>query len=116
MSHTPTYGAQGHQNRETQRQALDADQASREIERLKGIIKTTGTLLHELNQPLMAISGYSELVSMNLADNDPNEEKILKIVEQADKMTQIIRKLQDINKYRADSALAGSLVDIDATP
>ena len=66
---------------------------AREYEDLQGVLKTMGTICHDLNQPLMAIGAYSELISMKLSEDDPLHETMLKMSEQIHKMGLITRKL-----------------------
>ena len=54
-------------------------------ERLQIILETAGAVCHELNQPLMAISGYSELLLIGMSKKDPLFDKTAKILEQARK-------------------------------
>jgi signal transduction histidine kinase len=48
-------------------------------ERLQGVFEMAGAVCHELNQPLMAISGYTDLLAMKVPKNDTNYEKVVKI-------------------------------------
>ena len=83
-------------------------------ERLQIIIETVGAVCHELNQPLMAISGYSEIILMMLSKEDPLYDKNLKILEQVSRMGEITGKLMGITKYRTKSFGRGSkIIDID---
>ena len=82
-------------------------------EKLQGAIEMAGAVCHEINQPLMAISGYSTLVSMSLAENDPLKDKLLKIMEQVDRLGQITRKLMRINRYETKEYLSDKIIDID---
>lgn len=67
-----------------------------EDEKLKGTLEMAGTVCHELNQPLQYISGASQLLSMDLAKDDPLRERIAKIKEHVDKMALITKKLMGI--------------------
>ena len=83
-------------------------------ERLQIIVETAGAVCHELNQPLMAISGYSELMLMMLSEEDPVYDKNLKILEQVNRMGKITGKLMGITKYRTKSfGRGGKIIDID---
>ena len=82
-------------------------------EKLQGAIEMAGAVCHEINQPLMAISGYSTLVSMSISENDPVKDKIVKIMEQVDRLGQITRKLMRITKYETKDYLEGKIIDID---
>lgn len=68
---------------------------------LRDIIKAVRTLGHDINQPLMAISGYAELLSMEMSEKGPLRDKIDKIIQQADKLSHITHKLMTITKDEA---------------
>ena len=57
-----------------------------------------GVLCHSLNQPLMAISGLSEIMEMQMAAEDPLKPKMLKLIRQVDKMSAIVREIMDVSK------------------
>ena len=83
-------------------------------ERLQIILETAGAVCHELNQPLMAISGYSELILMMISKDDPAYDKNLKILEQITRMGEITGKLMGITKYRTKSfGRGGTIIDIE---
>ncbi|RJQ62087.1 MAG: PAS domain S-box protein [Desulfobacteraceae bacterium] len=83
-------------------------------ERLQIILETAGAVCHELNQPLMAISGYSELILMGLEKSDPLYAKNLKILEQVTRMGEITGKLMGITKYKTKRfGKGGKIIDID---
>ena len=84
-----------------------------DLEKLQGAIEMAGAVCHEMNQPLMAISGYSTLVSMSIAENDPLKDKIFKIMEQVDRLGQITQKLMRISRYETKDYLEGKIIDID---
>ena len=68
-------------------------------ERLKKLLHKAGVLCHELNQPLQSISGYSDLLIMDLDKDNPVYERMQKIRLQVDKMAHISRKLMNITRY-----------------
>ncbi len=41
-----------------------AEEVLRESGRMQGVLEMAGAVCHEMNQPLMAITGYSDLISM----------------------------------------------------
>jgi phosphoglycerate-specific signal transduction histidine kinase len=67
-----------------------------EEERLKVLLQMAGATAHELNQPLMALLGYIELMAM---DRD-NPEKVAKystqIEEAGRRIAEIVKKIQNI--------------------
>ncbi|MBW1961033.1 MAG: PAS domain S-box protein [Deltaproteobacteria bacterium] len=90
------------------------EQDRKQKERLQIILETAGAVCHELNQPLMAISGYSELLLMKTSEEDPLRDKIAKILEQANRMGEITGKLMGITKYKTKSYGGGEkIIDIE---
>ena len=73
-----------------------------------------GAVCHELNQPLMGVSGYSELVLMDMPEKNPQYENIRKLKIQVDRMTVITKKLMRVTQYKTKSYLQRNIVDIDA--
>jgi two-component system cell cycle response regulator len=78
------------------RQIIEQQKAIIEEERLKVLLQMAGATAHELNQPLMALLGYIELMAM---DRD-NPEKVGKYSEQIEeaghRIAKIVRKIQTI--------------------
>ena len=96
-------------NLEIQKQQKEAP----DEERLKKFMQKTGVLCHELNQPLQSISGYSDLLIMDLDKENPVYERMHKIRLQVDKMTQISKKLMNITRYETQGYPEGKIIDID---
>ena len=97
---------------ETEVRKMEEDRKQKE--RLQIILETAGAVCHELNQPLMAVSGYSELMLMAMAKEDPLYDKNLKILEQVNRMGEITGKLMGITRYRTKSYGRGrKIIDID---
>lgn len=65
---------------------------------LQDVLEQAGAACHELNQPLQAISGYSELLLLQLDADDPSRMHIKTIVEQIMRMVDVTRKLNSITK------------------
>lgn len=81
-------------------------------EKLKGVLETAGAVCHEINQPLQSISGYADLLSMDVGDDGPLHEKISIISEQVGRIAEITRKLSRITKYETMAYLDRTIVDI----
>lgn len=94
-------------------QRKQAEETLRESERMQGVLEMAGAICHEFNQPLMAISGFSQLLQMNISQDDPSNEKITKIVEQIEKLGGITRKLMNITSYETKEYLESKIVDLD---
>ncbi|MBW2177958.1 MAG: PAS domain-containing protein [Deltaproteobacteria bacterium] len=89
------------------------EEAQRESERLQGVFEMAGAICHELNQPLMALSGYVGLLAMKLPKNHPQYEKIAKIQKQVSRLTETTQKLMNITKYETKEYLRTKIIDID---
>jgi signal transduction histidine kinase len=81
-------------------------------EKLEGVLETAGAVCHELNQPLQALSGYSELIAMR-AGGDETLPYARQIISQVDRMRDITQKLQSITRYETtDYAGLTKIIDI----
>ena len=85
-----------------------------ERERLQGVLEMAGAVCHELNQPLMGVSGYSELLLLDTLKDTHQYETIRKIKGQVDRMGIITKKLMHVTQYKTKTYLKGHIVDIDA--
>ncbi len=72
-----------------------------------------GAVCHELNQPLMAISGYSELIAMKLKKDDPLRTDVRKLSKQVERLGKITQKLMSITKYETKEYLDRKIIDIE---
>ncbi len=83
-------------------------------EKLQGVLEMTGAVCHEINQPLMSISGNSELLLLNTSENQPEYKKIKTIFDQSQRIGHITKKLMKITQYKTKDYLKGKIIDIDA--
>ena len=93
---------------------LEQQKSVIEEERLKVLLQMAGATAHELNQPLMALLGNVELMSLN-RDKPEKLARYVKAVEEAgQKMSEIVRKISSIQydstRPYADSSL---IIDLD---
>ncbi len=95
------------------RRIIELQVALAEKEKLQGVIEMAGAVCHEMNQPMQVISGLSELLMMDIEDDNPFHKKIQKIQEQIKRMGEITMKLMKITKYKAKDYLKSKIVDID---
>ncbi len=85
-----------------------------EEEKLNGVLEMAGGICHELNQPMQVVSGYSELLLMDIAKDNSAYPYIKMIKEQTDEMGSITKKLMRITKYETRDYIEGSrIIDID---
>ncbi|MGD9365975.1 MAG: PAS domain-containing protein [Desulfobacteraceae bacterium] len=92
----------------------DKNRAARdrmEKEKLEGVLETAGAVCHELNQPLQAVSGYTELIAAALNDH-PAAKYIEKLIDQIERMRDITDKLQGITRVEVTD-YAGNTKIID---
>jgi PAS domain S-box-containing protein len=80
-----------------------------EKEKLKGVLETAGAVCHEFNQPLQAISGFTELMAAQLAGHKAGT-YIENLTAQIERMRDITDKLQGITRvelteYAADTKI-----------
>ncbi len=71
-----------------------------EKERLQGVLEMAGAVCHEINQPLQAILGYSELLMMSSSSSQVEENGLDAIKRQASRLGKITQKLSRITHYR----------------
>ncbi len=82
-------------------------------ERLEGVLEIAGAVCHEFNQPLQTISGYTELMAMNL-DGHEAHAYIDKLTDQIERMRGITDKLQGVTRYETkDYAGNTKIIDIN---
>ena len=83
-------------------------------EKLQAVLETAGAICHELNQPMMALSGHAELLLAGLNPDDPLYARIIKIQSQVQRMGAITQKLMGITRYETRDYTRGErIVDID---
>jgi len=92
------------------RQIIEQQKAIIEEERLKVLLQMAGATAHELNQPLMALLGYIELMGMD-RDNPVKMAKYSgKIEEAGRRIAEIVKKIQtirhdDVKRYAGETTI-----------
>lgn len=95
------------------RRMVELQDAVAEKDKFQGGLEMAGAICHEINQPLMCISGYSEILLMDVSEDNPQYEVLRKINEQAQRLGQITRKLMNITEYKTKIYLKRNIIDID---
>jgi DNA-binding response OmpR family regulator len=86
----------------------------REWEKLQGVLEMAGAVCHELNQPLQSISGYSELLLLDMNEDDTKYQMLQKIKSQVDRVAQLTRKIMKITRYQSKPYAGESrIIDIE---
>jgi signal transduction histidine kinase len=94
-------------------QRICAAEALCATEKLQGVFEMAGAVCHELNQPLMAITGYAELIGMRLDKGDPLYADVKKLVKQVERLGKITKRLMTITKYETKEYLDRKIIDIE---
>ncbi len=86
----------------------------REREKLQGVLEMAGAVCHELSQPLQSVSGFSELIFMDLEADDPNFESLKHIEKGIERLGELVRKIMRITRYQSKPYLNRSkIIDIE---
>ncbi|MFH1336589.1 MAG: response regulator [Candidatus Zixiibacteriota bacterium] len=64
------------------------------------VVEMAGAASHELNQPLTAIMGNLQLAITKLSPDDPLAEKLNRVLNQVERMVDIVKKIGQITRYR----------------
>jgi len=91
----------------------EAERSLRESDRLHGVVEMAGAVCHEMNQPLMVLSGISELLALKVSEDDPLYSTIQKIGAQIQRLASINHKLMNITRYETKKYPGGKIIDID---
>jgi PAS domain S-box-containing protein len=91
-----------------------AQQELRTREKQAIIAELAGAAAHELNQPLTSVMGYAELLKRRLDRDSPAFSAAHVIVNEAERMAEIVRKIGKITKYETKSYVgAAKILDLD---
>jgi DNA-binding response OmpR family regulator len=84
-------------------------------QKLQGVLEMAGAVCHELNQPLHIVTGYSELLLIDLDESNPQAETLRVIKAQVDRIGELTRRIMRITQYRTKDYLGGrhAIVDIE---
>jgi two-component system cell cycle response regulator len=77
----------------TNKKILDQQKSVVDQERLKMMLQMAGATAHELNQPLMSLLGYLELIEVS---NDKPEKYLAGIKKSGERILAIVKKIQSI--------------------
>lgn len=85
----------------------------REREKLQGVLEMAGAVCHELNQPLQVVSGFSEMLLLDMDPDEKNYEALKTIKEGVDRIGALTRKIMGITQYKAKPYLESRIIDIE---
>ena len=91
----------------------NAERAERHNERLQGVIEMAGAVCHDMNQAVMAMMGYAELMRMRIPKENPLFMQTARLAEQAERLSEISKKLMNITRYATKEHQGHQIIDID---
>lgn len=77
-----------------------ADAEKIKNEKLQGVIEMAGAVCHELNQPLQALIGYSELILMDQKQDSQLSRDTAAIKKNVERIARITHRLSNITSYK----------------
>lgn len=93
---------------------LQAQEKIKEQEQRSMLAGLAGAAAHELNQPLTSIIGYAQLIQRTLELDERHLRYTATIVEEAERMAEIVKKIGRITHYETVSYVgSANIVDID---
>jgi len=81
--------------------------------KFEGILEMAGGVLNEMIQPLQVIYGYSEALSKDIDNEDPNFKRVMSIIQQVDKLKNLMAMIQNISKYETKMYFGKKIMDIE---
>jgi len=95
-------------------QLVEAQEELRAREKQALIAELAGAAAHELNQPLTSVLGYAELIRRRSADAEGVQSSAAIILQEADRMADIVRKIGKITRYETKTYVgAAKILDLD---
>ncbi|HVY47553.1 MAG TPA: PAS domain S-box protein, partial [Minicystis sp.] len=92
----------------------EAQEELRAREKQALIAELAGAAAHELNQPLTSVLGYAELIRRKVGDDSPLQPAASVIVQESERMADIVRKIGKITRYETKSYVgAAKIIDLD---
>ncbi|MBA3011190.1 MAG: PAS domain-containing protein [Proteobacteria bacterium] len=92
---------------------IQTEEALLEKEKLQGVLEMAGAICHELNQPLQIVSGFSEILLMDIKSSDPKYKALKNIEASINQIGILMRKIMGITHYKAKPYLKNKIVDIE---
>jgi PAS domain S-box-containing protein len=92
----------------------EAQEELRAREKQALIAELAGAAAHELNQPLTSVLGYAELIRRRFADPEGVQSSAAIILQEAERMADIVRKIGKITRYETKSYVGtAKILDLD---
>lgn len=96
----------------TEQKRIEQERAQRE--RMQGALEMAGAVCHEINQPLMALQGFMEILASKIELNDKASQSLQRMEGQIDRIRKLTHKLMHITKYETKHYAGGDkIIDIN---
>jgi phosphoserine phosphatase RsbU/P len=97
------------------RRMVELQNTLRQKDKLQGVLEIAGAVCHEINQPLQAVSGLTELLLLKIEESNPCRQMLKNIQIGVERIGRLTRKMMNISKYRSKAYMGGKrmIVDID---
>jgi PAS domain S-box-containing protein len=83
-------------------------------ERMRGVLEMAGAICHEINQPLMALQGYMEIMSTRMQLQEDAKMHLSRMEAQIRRLKTLTRKIMHITTYETKDYPGGEkIIDID---
>ena len=83
-------------------------------ERLRGVLELAGAVCHEVNQPLMALQGFMDILSAKMDSQGKVPDQLLKMGAQVERIKTLTHKMMHITKYETKDYAGGEkIIDLD---
>jgi len=84
-----------------------AEEIHMQYEQMEALLAVVRSICHELGQPMQTVAGYSELLLMRMAEDDPLYQQVQILRREVDRMAQIATKLA----YTARNGMRDNIAD-----
>jgi CheY-like chemotaxis protein len=84
-----------------------------EMEKNNVVSEISGTIAHELNQPLSILIGYCELLETGQLSFKDSDDITALLMEQANRMSVLVKKLALVTEYKTKQYSTGKIVSMD---
>ncbi len=92
---------------------LIKEAVSKEKDKMKTVREIVGAVCHEANQPLQAVLGNLELILLDTEVKSKMRDQIIATIKEVNRISEITKKLEQINKYKTKKYLSTEIVDIN---
>ena len=96
----------------TERKRIEQERISHE--RMRGVLEMAGAVCHEINQPLMALQGFMDILTSKTELPDRATDQLHKMDEQIERIKKLTHKMMHVTKYETKDYAGGEkIIDLD---